>query len=44
MQILILAVSAGVFSRFTHQGQICMSANRIIVHEDVYDDELVENY
>lgn len=38
-----LAVSAGVFSRFTHQGQICMSANRLIVHEDVYD-EFVEKY
>ncbi|BAC14663.1 aldehyde dehydrogenase family protein [Oceanobacillus iheyensis] len=37
------AVSAGVFSRFTHQGQICMSANRIIVHEDVYD-EFVQKY
>ncbi|GAA0437039.1 aldehyde dehydrogenase family protein [Virgibacillus sp. AGTR] len=38
-----LAVSAAVFSRFTHQGQICMSANRLIVHEDVYD-EFVEKY
>ncbi|RLL47087.1 aldehyde dehydrogenase family protein [Oceanobacillus piezotolerans] len=38
-----LAVSAGVFSRFTHQGQICMSANRLIVHEAVYD-EFVEKY
>lgn len=40
---LDLAVSAAVFSRFTHQGQICMSANRLIVHEDVYD-EFVERY
>lgn len=33
-----LAVSAAIFSRFTHQGQICMSVNRIIVHETVYDE------
>ncbi|MGP4041046.1 aldehyde dehydrogenase family protein [Gracilibacillus sp. D59] len=38
-----LAVSAAVFSRFTHQGQICMSANRIIIHEAVYDN-FVEKY
>ncbi|TFB14605.1 aldehyde dehydrogenase family protein [Filobacillus milosensis] len=38
-----LAVSAAVFSRFTHQGQICMSANRLIVHEKVYD-EFVEKF
>lgn len=38
-----LAVSAAIFSRFTHQGQICMSANRIIVHEKVYD-EFVEKF
>lgn len=38
-----LAVSAAVFSRFTHQGQICMSANRLIVHEEVYD-EFVDKY
>jgi vanillin dehydrogenase len=37
-----LAVSAAVFSRFTHQGQICMSANRIIVHEKVYDEFLTK--
>ncbi|HEX6462704.1 MAG TPA: aldehyde dehydrogenase family protein [Candidatus Saccharimonadales bacterium] len=35
-----LAVNAAVFSRFTHQGQICMSANRVIVHENVYDEFL----
>jgi acyl-CoA reductase-like NAD-dependent aldehyde dehydrogenase len=29
------AVDAAVFSRFTHQGQICMSANRILVHSSV---------
>jgi len=32
------AVDAAVFSRFTHQGQICMSANRVLVHKDVFDD------
>lgn len=37
------AVDAAVFSRFTHQGQICMSANRVLVHEKVYD-EFVERY
>ncbi|MGG0939098.1 aldehyde dehydrogenase family protein [Brevibacillus centrosporus] len=34
------AVNAAVFSRFTHQGQICMSANRVLVHQDVYDQFL----
>ncbi|MFG2884597.1 aldehyde dehydrogenase family protein [Streptomyces sp. NPDC048297] len=29
------AVDSAVFSRFTHQGQICMSANRILVHSAV---------
>lgn len=29
------AVDSAVFSRFTHQGQICMSANRIMVHSRV---------
>jgi acyl-CoA reductase-like NAD-dependent aldehyde dehydrogenase len=37
------AVNAAVFSRFTHSGQICMSANRVIVHESVHDD-FVERY
>ncbi|WP_174613189.1 aldehyde dehydrogenase family protein [Virgibacillus ihumii] len=32
------AVNAAAFSRFTHQGQICMSANRIIVHQSIYDE------
>jgi len=31
------AINAAVFSRFTHQGQICMCANRILVHRSVYD-------
>jgi aldehyde dehydrogenase (NAD+) len=32
------AVDAAVFSRFTHQGQICMSANRVLVHQSVFDE------
>jgi len=32
------AVDAAVFSRFTHQGQICMSANRVLVHQEVLKD------
>jgi len=24
--------------KFIHQGQICMIINRIIVHQDLYDD------
>ena len=37
------AVDAAVFSRFTHQGQICMSANRVLVHESIFDD-FVDRY
>jgi len=37
------AVNAAVFSRFTHSGQICMSANRVIVHESLHD-EFVDRY
>ncbi|MCI1590709.1 aldehyde dehydrogenase family protein [Heyndrickxia oleronia] len=37
------AVQAATFSRFTHQGQICMSANRIIVQATIYD-EFVKKY
>jgi aldehyde dehydrogenase (NAD+) len=33
---LELAINAAIFSRFTHQGQICMSANRVLVHRSVY--------
>ncbi|GAB1509744.1 benzaldehyde dehydrogenase [Actinophytocola sp. KF-1] len=40
---LDLAVDAAVFSRFTHQGQVCMSANRVLVHRDVFD-EFAERY
>ncbi|OZI11807.1 aldehyde dehydrogenase [Bacillaceae bacterium SAS-127] len=32
------AVEAATFSRFTHQGQICMSANRILVHHSLYEE------
>ncbi|CAM4158239.1 aldehyde dehydrogenase family protein [Lederbergia lenta] len=32
------AVNAATFSRFTHQGQICMSANRILVQKPVYEE------
>lgn len=32
------AVEAATFSRFTHQGQICMSANRMLVHRSLYDE------
>jgi len=32
------AVDAAVFGSFVHQGQVCISINRHIVHEDVYDD------
>ena len=31
------AVKAAVFGRFLHQGQICMSTNRIIVDTSIYD-------
>lgn len=32
------AVKAAVFGKFLHQGQICMITNRMIVHEDLYDE------
>lgn len=37
------SVNAATFSRFTHQGQICMSANRILVHRPVYQT-FIEKY
>jgi aldehyde dehydrogenase (NAD+) len=37
------AVNAAVFARFVHAGQICMSANRIIV-DDALHDEFVERF
>ncbi|MDN5388458.1 MULTISPECIES: aldehyde dehydrogenase family protein [Bacillus] len=38
------AVNAAAFSRFTHQGQICMSANRILVQKEVYPEFLTSFY
>ncbi|MFB6166349.1 MAG: aldehyde dehydrogenase family protein [Haloarculaceae archaeon] len=32
------AVSASAFGTFSHQGQVCISINRHLVHEDVYDE------
>ncbi len=32
------AARIGAVGSFTHQGQVCISINRHIVHEDVYDD------
>ncbi|PCR92122.1 aldehyde dehydrogenase family protein [Natrinema ejinorense] len=32
------AVDGGVFGSFLHQGQICISTNRHLVHESIYDD------
>ena len=32
------AIEAGAFGSFTHQGQVCISINRHLVHEDVYDE------
>jgi aldehyde dehydrogenase (NAD+) len=40
---LELAVHIGVFGKFLHQGQICMSINRLIVDAKVHD-ELVERF
>jgi aldehyde dehydrogenase (NAD+) len=37
------AVRAAIFGRYLHQGQICMSSNRIIVDSSVYD-EFVERF
>lgn len=34
---LEVAVDAAVFGSFLHQGQICMIANRVIVHDGLYD-------
>jgi acyl-CoA reductase-like NAD-dependent aldehyde dehydrogenase len=31
------AINAAVFSRFAHQGQVCMCSNRILVQRSVYD-------
>jgi acyl-CoA reductase-like NAD-dependent aldehyde dehydrogenase len=32
------AVDSAIFGRFMHQGQICMSTNRIMIHESIYDE------
>ncbi len=32
------AIDGAVFGSFVHQGQVCISINRHIVHEDVYDE------
>ncbi|MGX9133267.1 aldehyde dehydrogenase family protein [Rummeliibacillus sp. JY-2-4R] len=32
------AVKSAIMGKYLHQGQICMSINRIIVHEDLYDE------
>lgn len=32
------AARSAVFGRFLHSGQICMSVNRVIVHESVFDE------
>jgi acyl-CoA reductase-like NAD-dependent aldehyde dehydrogenase len=32
------AVGSAIFGRFMHQGQICMSTNRILIHESIYDE------
>ncbi|MGQ8874373.1 aldehyde dehydrogenase family protein [Paenibacillus sp. TSA_86.1] len=37
------AEQAAVFGKFLHQGQICMALNRIIVHENIYD-QFVESF
>ena len=35
---LAAAVSAGAWGSFLHQGQICMTTGRHLVHESIYDD------
>ena len=35
---LALAASAGAFGSFMHQGQICMTTGRHLVHESLFDD------
>ncbi|NJP98999.1 aldehyde dehydrogenase family protein [Streptomyces zingiberis] len=37
------AVDAAVFSRFVHQGQVCMAANRVLVHRAV-EREFTEKF
>jgi acyl-CoA reductase-like NAD-dependent aldehyde dehydrogenase len=33
-----LAVDAAIFGRFMHQAEICMSTNRILIHESIYQE------
>ncbi len=40
---LDLAVNAAVFGKFLNQGQICMIANRLILHDRIHD-EFVERF
>lgn len=40
---LDLAVNAAVFGKFLNQGQICMIANRLILHDRIHD-EFVEDF
>ncbi len=32
------ALDAAAFGNFVHQGQVCISINRHVVHEDIYDE------
>lgn len=32
------AVNSALFGKFYHQGQICMATNRILIHEDRYEE------
>jgi aldehyde dehydrogenase (NAD+) len=32
------AIDGAVFGSFVHQGQVCISINRHLVHEEIYDD------
>lgn len=36
------AVKAATFTRFTYQGQICMSANRVLVQKRIYEEFLAK--
>jgi aldehyde dehydrogenase (NAD+) len=37
---LDLAINAAIFSRFAHQGQVCMCSNRVLVQRGVYNQFL----